>query len=261
MRIARLKLANVRAIKATEFRFRPGFNLIVGVNGVGKTTVLDSLAVCLSAAVREANKLRGGAVSFDMADIRMDADALDVECEIEDSGENARYGYAVHKSRDNAVPLKEKSEMPREQVVDTPDRAEFVGKPPVAKFESGGRPMAILFSTNRAAPSRRGPPKSATLGGVSAAFANALSKHRGLVTEPETLANAAIDSASGRGESVPKTCDNPHRSYYMLWAVLQTMLLAEKAPEQGNRTVAAPPCSFGQALPPERDGANPGRTA
>ena len=32
-----LKLANVRAIEAAEFRFQPGFNLIVGVNGVGKT--------------------------------------------------------------------------------------------------------------------------------------------------------------------------------------------------------------------------------
>src|SRR6266536_2085354 len=39
MRVSALKLANVRAIEAAEFRFMPGFNLIVGVNGVGKTTV------------------------------------------------------------------------------------------------------------------------------------------------------------------------------------------------------------------------------
>ncbi len=181
MRIVRLKLANVRAIKAAEFRFRPGFNLVVGVNGVGKSTVLDSLAVCLSAAVRKANKLRGGAVYFDMADIRMGTDVLDVECEIEGGGENARYGYAVHKTRESAVPLKEKSGMPREQVRDTPDRAEFVGRPPPATgLEPGGRALAILFSTNRAAPSRRAPSGSKASAGVNAAFADALSKHRGL---------------------------------------------------------------------------------
>lgn len=35
MIVTRLKLANLRAIEAAEFRFQPGFNLIVGVNGVG----------------------------------------------------------------------------------------------------------------------------------------------------------------------------------------------------------------------------------
>ena len=120
MRVARLKLANVRAIAAAEFRFRPGFNLVVGVNGVGKTTVLDALVVCLSDVVRSGNGLRGGAVRFGLADIRMGADALDVECEIEGGAEDARYGYSVHKTRESAVPREEKAGMPREQVRDTP---------------------------------------------------------------------------------------------------------------------------------------------
>ena len=48
MRVTRLKLANIRAIDVAEFHFRPDFNLVVGVNGVGKTTILDTLAVCFS---------------------------------------------------------------------------------------------------------------------------------------------------------------------------------------------------------------------
>ena len=32
MKVTSLKLANVRTIEAAEFRFQPGFNLIVGVN-------------------------------------------------------------------------------------------------------------------------------------------------------------------------------------------------------------------------------------
>ena len=52
MEITSLKLVNLRAIENAEFRFQPGFNLIVGVNGVGKTSVLDALSVCLSAVVK-----------------------------------------------------------------------------------------------------------------------------------------------------------------------------------------------------------------
>ena len=39
MKITSLKLTNIRSIETAEFRFQPGFNLIVGVNGVGKSTV------------------------------------------------------------------------------------------------------------------------------------------------------------------------------------------------------------------------------
>ena len=182
MRVTSLKLANLRAIEAAEFHFRPGFNLVVGVNGAGKTTVLDALAVCLSAAVRRANRIRQYAVRFGIADMRMGADALDVECVIESGEENARYVYMLHTPRESTVPREEKSGLPREQVHDTPEKEEFVGEPPPAATgaEAGGRPLAIFFSTNRAAPSKRTPVKSAAAGGVNAAFSGALSNRRGL---------------------------------------------------------------------------------
>ena len=182
MRVTRLSLANVRAVQVAEFRFRPGFNLVVGVNGVGKTTVLDALAICLSAFVRRANKLRGYQEGFHLLDIRMDANALDVVCDVEADAQNARYSYSLHKSRESAVPRRKKAGMPREQVHDTPDRAEFVGESPpsVSGDEAGGRPLAILFSTSRAVPSERTPAKGAAAGGVNAAFSGALSDSRGL---------------------------------------------------------------------------------
>ena len=182
MRITHLDLANVRAIEAAQFRFRPGFNLIVGVNGVGKTTVLDALAVCLSAFVRRANKLPRYEVRFDLIDIRMGASALDVVCHIEYGPEHARYGYALHKSRESTVSRQKGAGMPREQVQDTPDRAEFFGgsPPAVSGNEPGGRPLAILFSTGRAVPYEGTPPRSAAAGGVKAACSGALSSRRGL---------------------------------------------------------------------------------
>ena len=182
MRVVRINLANVRAIKAAEFRFQAGFNVVVGVNGVGKTTVLDALAVCLSDFVRRANRQRVNAVRFDLADIRIGADALDINCEIEGGGERAPYDYALHKTRESAVPREKKAGMPREQVHDTPERTEFVGEPPPAATgdEPDGRPLAIMFSTNRAVPSERASAKSVTAGGVSVAFSGALSRRRRL---------------------------------------------------------------------------------
>ena len=173
MIVTRLKLANLRAIEAAEFRFQPGVNLIVGINGVGKTSVLDALGVCLSAVVKQVNKLRGRAEAFTVDDIRIGADALTVECGVR-IGER-EHAYLFHKPREASTPQEKKAGMPREQVHDTPERAEFVGDapPPVAGDEPRGRPLAVLFSTNRAVPTERAPGKGVAAGGMAAAFADA----------------------------------------------------------------------------------------
>ena len=173
MKITSLKLVNLRAIENAEFRFQPGFNLIVGVNGVGKTSVLDALCVCLSAAVKQANKLRGRVEAFSVDDIRIGAEDMIVECDIRIG--NQVHSYLLHKPRETSVPQKAKAGMPREQVHSTPEVAGFIGDPPlpVSDHEPDGRPLAVLFSTNRAIPSKRGPRKGLAAGDVETAFADA----------------------------------------------------------------------------------------
>ena len=172
MRVTRLKLANLRVIEEAEFRFQPGFNLIVGVNGVGKTSVLDALRVCLSAFVRQANKLRAPVEAFTLGDIRVGANALSVECSAQIR--SSEHHYLIHKPREASAPQK-KAGMPREQVHDTPEKVSFLGAAPTPMTggEPGGRPLAVLFSTNRAVPSERAPSKSVAAGGTAAAFADA----------------------------------------------------------------------------------------
>ena len=162
MMVTRLRLKNIRAVEEATFDFRPGFNLIVGVNGVGKTTVLDALATCLSYVVPLANaRPTHGARRFDIGDIKMGASTLnvDVTCDFERNQKDIRSVYEIHKPRD-------KSEIKR-----------FVGNvpPPATGEEPGGRPLAVLFSTNRAVPSDKVPAKGATTGGVATAFWGALS--------------------------------------------------------------------------------------
>jgi predicted ATP-binding protein involved in virulence len=173
MRVTALKLANLRAMETADFRFQAGFNLIVGVNGVGKTTMLDALRVCLSAFVKQANKLQAPVESFITDDIRVGADALSVECGVQIGGLEHR--YLIHKPRESSAPQDKKAGMPREQVHDTPEKATFLGATPVVVTgrEPGGRPLAVLFSTSRAVPSERRPGKNVAAGGTTAAFADA----------------------------------------------------------------------------------------
>ena len=204
MKITHLNLTNVRVIKSAGFYFRPGFNLVVGVNGVGKTTVIEALAISLSEIIKRITKHRMRTESFGVDAIRIGADSMDIECGFQIGGRQD--SYRIHKAREESVPQKEAGK-PREQVLATPDRAEFIensletpqmsrqlvikdglsiedevtlsihdGKAdPVVDGELVGRPFAILFSTNRAVPSERKPSRVAAAGGMTAAFAGAFS--------------------------------------------------------------------------------------
>ena len=173
MIVTDLRLVDLRAIKAAEFRFQPGFNLIVGVNGVGKTSVLDALSVCLSAVVKRANKLRSRVEAFSANDIRIGAGVMTVECDVRIGKQ--KHSYLVHKPRESSTPQKKKAGMPREQVHETPKKATFMGEPPAfaSGTEPGGRPLAVLFSTRRAEPSERDPGKAVAGGDIAGAFGDA----------------------------------------------------------------------------------------
>lgn len=174
MRVTRLRIANVRPIQAAELNFRAGINLIVGVNGVGKTTVLDALSVCLRAVVSPWVRRVIRAPSFSDDDIRLGADALDLSCEAVIGDKPC--GISIHRSRSASVPQPRHSGEVRKQVHKTPDVAQLVGIPRTApKHTAGGRPFAVLFSTNRAVPTERAPSKGVTAGGIPAAYAEAFS--------------------------------------------------------------------------------------
>ena len=172
MIVSRLKLANLRALKEAEFGFLPGFNLIAGVNGVGKTSVLYALGVCLSAVVKYANGLRYKKRTFSLNDLRVGTEALTVECEIQLDG--TAYTYLVHNPRETSVAQKKMAGEPRAQVHDTPARAEFTGDAPSPlTVPTNGRALAMLFSTHRSLTSAREPSNMTSAGGIVAACADA----------------------------------------------------------------------------------------
>lgn len=184
MRVARLKLANVRAIEAAEFHFRPGINLVAGVNGVGKTTILDALAVCLSAIIGRARERRRSAVSFGADDVRKGVGALQLECDFE-LGEEIET-YTLHRPLESVVVPREMDQFDRGETGYAANTAPtfedfYPGMPAEGEARpSEGRPLAVLFSTNRAVPSEKAPTKSVAAGGANAAYSDALSNRREL---------------------------------------------------------------------------------
>jgi predicted ATP-binding protein involved in virulence len=178
MIVTRLKLTNVRSVEAAEFSFQAGFNLIIGVNGVGKTTALEALAVCLGAVTRRVNRLRVPVTGFTATDIRVPTEMLTVESDVTIG--DVSYTYLIHQPRESTVAAANKVGQPREQTIATPPISNFVGAaPPVADGEQILRPLGLLFSTRRAVPSDRAPTSSAVAGGPASAFAEAFS-HREL---------------------------------------------------------------------------------
>lgn len=171
MRVSSLRLANVRGIEAAEFRFRPEFNLIVGENGIGKTTVLDALRFCLTAFVRSANgiDIRG---TFAADDIRIGADFLEVECAGRIGA--AEHRYVVHRPREAVAWREGRAGTPHEQVRRTPAKRQFLGPAPTPATgpEPGGRPIAVSYSTKRAVTSHS--TRRPAAGSVEAAFEGAL---------------------------------------------------------------------------------------
>lgn len=179
MYVETLKLTNMRAIEVAELKFQPGFNLLVGVNGVGKTTVLDALAFCLSGALREVNALKTAPRAPAVSDIRFGAPALTLECGLALDGK--AYSYLVHEPWPDAPVAQSGVGKPREQTHEVMSRREFLGEAPqrATGDEPVGRPIAVLFSTRRASMARSEARPRRAAGGVAAGFAEAL-EDRGL---------------------------------------------------------------------------------
>ena len=196
MRITSLKLANVRAMETAEFRFQPGFNLIVGVNGVGKSTVLDALRICMSRIFPSTTTSRAKAMSFDINDIRGSFPFLDVELSLVIGVDEFRFTRRQRRETfvadnvDNIEKLRQEilhSERLRDRarnllreleeshgVFDSdtfsPSRAELKSAASTATVA----PNCVFFSTNRSVASSSSTAKSRVVGGISAAYAEAL---------------------------------------------------------------------------------------
>jgi predicted ATP-binding protein involved in virulence len=173
MRIKSLQVTNLRAFEHAEFKFMPGINLLVGVNGVGKTTILDALRVCMSKFLPNITASRSRKLSFNGEDIRVQSDFMTVECTFELQDEDLT--FLVHKNRESSVPWD--SDNPREQVLNTPDKEQYYPPLPDSCKKLKKSPQQLLglfFSTRRSLLTDAIASTEKASGGQKSAFADAL---------------------------------------------------------------------------------------
>ncbi len=173
MRIKQLKIVNLRGFKQAELEFTSGMNLLVGVNGVGKTTVLDALRICLSKILIDITKSRGRKIPFVDEDIRVQSNYMTVKCTFELQDHD--FTFFVHKNRESSIPLD--SGNLREQVIITPDKDGY--NPPLPTFyhnlkNVSSNPLVLSFSTRRSLVSDAISSNKKAAGGRAGAYAEAL---------------------------------------------------------------------------------------
>jgi len=173
MNIKRLQLTRMRAFDQAEFDFNPGMNLLVGVNGVGKTTVLDALRICISKMLPAVTASRSRPIPFVADDIRGQAAAMTVRLFFE--LEKRDFEFLVHKQREHSVA--HKACEVRHQTRNTPDQETCTPALSVLGDNLKGaerQPLGIFFSIRRSLVSDATPSSASAAGGQAAAFADAL---------------------------------------------------------------------------------------
>lgn len=176
MLINKLTLTNFRAYTQAEFEFQQGLNLLVGINGAGKTSILDALRICLSVIYPEISETKQRKDSFKESDIKIGANHLQVSCDFSHLGID--YNLLIVKRKENIV--ENETTNIREQVIDVPDQEVISPKIDIGGKDysnSGNDPIGIFFSTKRSIV-ENAISKTVAHAGQTAAHAEALNENR-----------------------------------------------------------------------------------
>ena len=198
MQLKRLNITQFRAFEQAEFEFQPGMNLLVGINGAGKSTVLDALRIMLSQILPKFTASKSKSIAFDENDITVMKEALSTELEF--STLKNSFKYLVHKQREeygtNETPITNavqyayhvdrrtriQRRREKQQVYNSVERTELTPSESIIPKKvkiAAEQPFAVYFSTRRSLASMDAPSKASVAGGQVAAFADALN-HREL---------------------------------------------------------------------------------
>ena len=71
MRINKLRLKNFRCFENLEMNLNPNCNILTGINGAGKSTILDALAVALGAYLSGYDGINSSSILAEDAHCRM----------------------------------------------------------------------------------------------------------------------------------------------------------------------------------------------
>ena len=155
MEIKSLTLTQFRAFEQATFEFQPGMNLLVGINGVGKSSVLDALRIAMSRVLPQFTVYQDKRINFEVDDIMTGRDQLAVELKFQTF--DTPFICNVTRGKSHKVELK-----PNNQNILTPLK------------NADEQPLVVYFSTRRSVPIEKVLNEKSSTGNHSAAFAEAL---------------------------------------------------------------------------------------
>lgn len=196
MKVTKLSIANLRAIEMAEFSFGPDLNLVVGVNGVGKSTILDAIRICMSRVLPSISESTARPIAFNISDIRVGRPFLDVSVKGELGDEEFSFTRRQWRER-YAVDDEENIENLRRQILESErlrDRPRTLLRelsesgsvsdsdvliPEKARLHQIAKslsvaPNCIFFSTDRSVVSSERAAMGRAVGGKAAAYAEGL---------------------------------------------------------------------------------------
>lgn len=107
MIIKRLSIQNYKSIHNLEIECNDRINVIVGINGAGKSTILQTLEILFSWAIARMRNMNGKGSSIALTNINQHADACKLEAELENGVK-----WSLYRQRPNKrTGTKEKSEL------------------------------------------------------------------------------------------------------------------------------------------------------
>ncbi|MBP2549688.1 putative ATP-binding protein involved in virulence [Neorhizobium galegae] len=196
MKITSLSLFNLRGFEFAEFTFNPQFNLIAGINGAGKSTVLDTIGACASHIHRQVQSVRINPFGFDAEDIRFGSPFADATIYFSLDGHECRFTLRewreavvrddpanIERLRREILEIERPGERPRtlmRELADTLSSPEpTLFNPPVADMkgwaaQERSAPLVMHFSTRRSMLTERDVEGSKTVAAKYPAYFNAL---------------------------------------------------------------------------------------
>lgn len=176
MQLKSLILTQFRGFEQAKIDFYPGMNLLLGINGVGKSTVLDALRIMLSQVLPKLTASKSRAITFDKnTDIKANCNGFTAELKFD--FKEIAFNYLVHQPReDHSVVTNIKGEIHGQTYNQTEHSDLQANVQDISKQLKtiSQQPIAIYFSTRRSLSSTTAPSKLSSAGGQPAAFADAL---------------------------------------------------------------------------------------